>query len=95
MFYIIINKNKSKWGKKQFLKIRNKMKQTSFPLYSIGGITTQRGNISGIPLAVQWLGLCTSAAGGTGSIPGRGTKILQAAWHGQKKKKKKRKHFND
>ena len=26
--------------------------------------------------------------GGTGSIPGQGTKILHAAWHGQKKKKK-------
>ena len=25
---------------------------------------------------------------GAGSIPGRGTKILHAVWHGQKKKKK-------
>ena len=30
----------------------------------------------GNSLAVQWLGLCASTAGGTGSIPGRGTKIL-------------------
>ena len=29
----------------------------------------------------------TSPAGGTGSVPGLGTKILHAAWHSQKKKK--------
>ena len=40
-----------------------------------------------ISLAVQWLGLCTSTAEGPGSTPGWGTKILQAAWHGQKKNK--------
>ena len=34
----------------------------------------------GNSLAVQWLGLHTSTAGGTGSIPGWGTKIPQAAW---------------
>ena len=33
----------------------------------------------GNSLAVQRLGLCASTAGGTGSIPGRGTKIPQAA----------------
>ena len=32
----------------------------------------------------------TSTAGGLGSLPSQGTKILQAAWHSQKKKKKKR-----
>ena len=37
---------------------------------------------------VQWLGLRASTAGGTGSIPGRGTKILHAVWHGPKKKEK-------
>ena len=36
---------------------------------------------------VQWLVLHTSTARGTGSIPGRGTKILQAAWCVPKKKK--------
>ena len=30
-------------------------------------------------LVVQWLRLCTSTAGGMGSIPGWGTKIPQAA----------------
>ena len=37
---------------------------------------------------VQWLRLYISTAGGMDSIPGRGTKILRSAWHGQKKKKK-------
>ena len=43
---------------------------------------------TGTPLEVQWLGLCASTAGGTGSIPGRKTKIPHAAWCGRKKKKK-------
>ena len=38
---------------------------------------------------VEWLGLRASTARGTGSIPGRGTKIPQAVQLGQKKKKKK------
>ena len=42
----------------------------------------------GTSLAVQWLRLLTSPAGGTGLIPGQGTKIPHAAWHGGKKKKK-------
>ena len=33
-------------------------------------------------------GLCASIAGGTGSIPGQGTKIPKDAQHSQKKKKK-------
>ena len=41
---------------------------------------------------VQCLGPCTSTAGGpAGLIPGGGIKILQAAWHSQKKLKKKTK----
>ena len=35
---------------------------------------------------VQWLELCASNAGGTDSVPGWGTKILQATQCGQKKK---------
>ena len=35
---------------------------------------------------VQELRLHASTAGGVGSIPGRGTKILHATWHGQKEK---------
>ena len=37
-------------------------------------------------LAVQWLRLHASTAGGTGLTPGWGNKIPHAAWHGQKKK---------
>ena len=37
---------------------------------------------------VQWLGLHSSTAGGTGSIPGQGTKIPLAALHGKEKEKK-------
>ena len=40
----------------------------------------------GTSLAVQWLGLHVSTAGGTGSTPVRGTKLCGAV-----KKKKKRK----
>ena len=39
-------------------------------------------------LAVQWLGRCASTAGGMGSMPGRGTKILQAKQRGLKNLKK-------
>ena len=59
----------------------------------------------GTSLAVQWLRLHVSTAGGTGLIPGLGTKILHAAWCGQKIKfkaiiihpfkKKKGKQYGD
>ena len=42
-------------------------------------------------LVVQWLRLCAANAGGRGSIPGRGTKILHAAWQSPKINKKKKK----
>lgn len=35
--------------------------------------------VKGASLAVQWLGLCASIAGGKGLVPDRGTKILHAA----------------
>ena len=38
-------------------------------------------------LAVQWLRLCASTAGGAGLIPARGTKISHAAQRDQKKRK--------
>ena len=46
-------------------------------------------SMTGTSLAVQWLRLCPSTAGGPGSISGGGTKIPHASWHGQKKKKKR------
>ena len=51
--------------------------------------TAIKHTIGGMSLMVQWLGLCASTAGGVGSIPGQGTKILKAMQHGQKKKKTK------
>ena len=48
-----------------------------------------KGRDWGNSLAVQWLGLHASTAGGMRSIPGQGTKILQAVRCGQKKKKKR------
>ena len=42
----------------------------------------------GTSLAFQWLRLCASTAGGAGSIPGQGTKILHAVQSNTKKKKK-------
>ena len=41
----------------------------------------------GTSLVVQWLRRRTPSAGGTGSIPGRGTKIPRAAWRGRKNQK--------
>ena len=40
--------------------------------------------VLGTSLAVQWLRLCASTAGGMGLIPGWGTKMSHATWHGQK-----------
>ena len=39
---------------------------------------------------VQWLGLDAFTAVGLGSIPGWGTKILQAKWRGQNNKNNKK-----
>ena len=41
---------------------------------------------SGTSLVVQWLRLCASTVGDTGSIRGQGTKMLHAMWHGQNRK---------
>ena len=43
--------------------------------------------IEGIPWRSQWLGLHASTTGGTSLIPGWGTKILQATWCDQTKKR--------
>ena len=41
----------------------------------------------GNSLLVQWFGLIALTAEGLGSIPGQGTKIPQATWHKQRKRK--------
>ena len=46
---------------------------------------------AGTSLVVQWLRLHASTVGGTGQIPGQGTKLLYAMWRSQKRKKKKKK----
>ena len=46
---------------------------------------SKRDNLRNAPV-VLWLELHASTAGGTGSIPGQGTKILHAAQHSQKKR---------
>ena len=43
-------------------------------------------------MVVWWLRLCASAAGGTGSIPGQGTKLPHAM---QPKKNKKQNVYED
>ena len=53
-----------------------------------GKYTGIKHDPTGTSLAVQWLRLHASTAWGTGSFPGQGTKIPQAAWPSQKKKKK-------
>ena len=45
-------------------------------------------NLARTSLVGQWLGLHASTAGNGSSVPWSGTKILQAAWHGQKTKKR-------
>ena len=40
-------------------------------------------------MAVKWLRLHAPNTGGMGLIPSQVIKILHAAWHSQKKKKKK------
>ena len=45
---------------------------------------TTRIIIRGTSLVVQWLGLCASTAGGTGLIPGWGTRTPNASWSGKK-----------
>ena len=41
---------------------------------------------TGTSMGAQWLRLCAPNAGGSGLIPGWGTKILHAVWYGKKKK---------
>ena len=44
----------------------------------------------GTSLVVQWLRLHASNAGGTGSVPGKGTKIPHVVRCGKKKKKNRK-----
>ena len=50
----------------------------------------KKGVMLGTALAVQWLGLCASIAGGTGSIPSLGTPQVGGAARNRKKKGRER-----
>ena len=50
-----------------------------------GGLLKKNENRGNAPV-VQWLGLHASTVRSLGLIPGWRTKILQAAWNGQKQK---------
>ena len=52
------------------------------------GISNFRKDILTSCKVFQWLGLQASTAGGPGSIPTWGTKILHVVWRGQKKSKR-------
>ena len=56
------------------------------PLFQFGYKVKLNKQDPGNSLAVQWLVLCTFTAKSPGSIPGWGTKILQASRGSQKKK---------
>ena len=49
----------------------------------------------GSSLEVQWLALCASTAGVTGSIPGLGTKIHMSGGTAEKKKEREKMEAQD
>ena len=51
--------------------------------------SNQREGLVGTSLAFQWLRLCASTAGGAGSIPGQGSKILHASWCSPKERERR------
>ena len=61
---------------------QRKKKKKHLPLF----LKQKNGIFKGLrtSLAVQWLRICASTAGGMGWIPGQGTKISNATWYSQK-----------
>ena len=51
------------------------------------GHAASKNRVLGTSLAVQWLRPCATTVGGLGSIPGRGTKILDVAQCGKRQDK--------
>ena len=70
-----------------FLQDRRPHPSLSYSLTSGPFLDTPSQKRGGGLLVVQWFWLCASNAEAMGSIPGRRTKILHAAWRGKKKKK--------
>ena len=53
------------------------------------------GNISqGNPLVFLCLGLCAFTAEGPGSVPGWGSKILEATRHGKRRRRRRRRNIS-
>ena len=67
---------------KLLLQSEEKKKKKHLPLF----LKQKNGIFKGLrtSLAVQWLRICASTAGGMGWIPGQGTKISNATWYSQK-----------
>ena len=62
---------------------KNEGRKIKYPLNSSKeGCESREMRNRGTYLAVQWLRLHAATAGGMGSIPGPGTKILHAGWCG-------------
>ena len=74
------------WTGRIWLEIASSTTFTAFSLRICGFGFFVLNCYTGNSLAVQWLGLRAFTAEGPGSIPGRGTKIPQAAWCGKKQK---------
>ena len=83
----MINKNSRQWLPLFRAEERSDQDKTHEPLMEMLMAYLLK-DIVGTSLAVQWLRLHISTAGDMGLIPGEGTRIPQATWHGQKKKKK-------
>ena len=81
-----INKQETITTKPSELDLQNS--KLHYQLNSVSLSLVYKTQEAGTSLAVQQLRLCSSTTGGTGSIPGRGTKIPHATWHGQKNKNK-------
>ena len=69
---------------KIFIKYKQYTESIKCSIYSLGGSLTF-SRVLWNPLAIQWLGPRALTAGALGSVPGQGTKIPQATWHGQNK----------
>ena len=84
--YFNYARNKSRAGK--IFQVQAGLEEEKTPNFENVFLTKdQKECILGNSLAVQWLGLCTSASGGVRSIPGLETKIPHATQYGQKKKR--------
>ena len=70
---------------RQFWDKKERQKLFSFP-YSVFILSSKLET----SLVIRWLRLCTSNAGGLGSIPGQGAKLPCASQRSQKIKKKKK-----